>query len=415
MGENINVATGIGKIENNYGTVNIGDTNTNQMEQIRKDFSSISDEIFKLLKIAEILKSYDQDWSDLQNKEDFERVYNLDYEVKEHLEVLYTDGRPLSKEVGNLLNNINAYIGDFPTLTSVVDALEKYWINEELINEYKGILEQSYKTKKEYQINLFSINTMQRLFEEQIKQLEQIQVIVRMLKASDLYKKENPTKDKSIDISNAPEEIKKFLWLLDIVKKYRIIGGLVFILFVLYLFKDYVYEENKHFIHVNILHTEIAETEKIKLNHIFNASGQFISLYDEIKYKKNSEPSISKNKLTMHFSALNFNDNGLLKYSDIELSTRLNEYGILRSKFEGHIHQKFPQYKSLYDAGLYIVLAIQTKDQKYLNKFDKSWKKFQENCDYETPNFDISNIRSSNDMTIKSLEIFTGIQQWLNK
>lgn len=415
MSENIHVNTGIGKIENNYGTVNVNPKNDENGFKVRLNFETVRNEIYALFELGKVFGDYDRNWIYLKNKEDFSKIYDFEFNIRDIFEKNYAYGKSCAYEVSMTLLSINSDSSNYPSLTSIINELKKDLINAEKLNELQNTLNKSKNMVEKQNVNLYSINTMNILLEKQIQSLNEVLRVVRMLEVSDLYKKENQIEDRSIDISNAPDEVKKTIWYIDFVTKYPIIGIVALVLFTMYLSKDYIYEQNKHFIHVNILHTEVAEDEKIKLNHIFNAGGQFISLYDEIKYKKNSEPSISKNELTMHFSALNFNDNGLLKYSDMDLQTRLNEYGTLRSKFEGHIHQKFSQYKSLYDAGLYIVLTIQTKDQKYLSEFDKNWKKFQENCDYETPDFDIGNIRSSNDMTVKSVEIFAGIQQWLNK
>lgn len=412
MSENIHVNTGIGQIKNNYGTVNVNPKNDEDGFKVRLNFESVRDEIYSLFELGKVFRGYDRNWIHLKTQEDFSKIYDFEFNIRDIFEKNYIYGKSCAYEVSMTLLSINS---DYPSLTSIINELKKDLINVEKINELQNTLNKSKNMIESQNVNLYSINAMNILLEKQIQSLNEVLRVVRMLEFSDLYKKENHIENAKIDTTDAPEQIKSSIWFVNFVKQYPILGVMVLVFFVLYLSKDYIYEQNKHFIHVNILHTEVAEDEKIKLNHIFNAGGQFVSLYDEIKYKKNSELSISKNELTMHFSALNFNDNGLLKYSDMDLQTRLNEYGTLRSKFEGHIHQKFPQYKSLYDAGLYIVLAIQTKDQKYLNEFDKNWKKFQENCDYETPDFDIGNIRSSNDMTVKSIEIFTEIKQWLNK
>jgi len=102
-------------------------------------------------------------------------------------------------------------------------------------------------------------------------------------KESNLYKKENPTKDKGTDITGAPAKIKELLWLWGFVKKYPIIGIVSLALSTMYFSKDYIYEQNKHPIHVNLLHTKVPQEEKVKLKHIFMSGGSLVNLFHEMR------------------------------------------------------------------------------------------------------------------------------------
>lgn len=410
MSNDIKVGTGIGKIENNYGTINIEDKNTDETDQIRKDFSSVSDEIFKFLKIAEILKSYDQDWSDLKHKEDFQRVYSLEYEIKEPLENLYADGRPLASELEKLLFNINAYVGEYPTLTSSLEAIEKYWVNEERINEYKKILELSNKAKVDHQIDLYSINAMQRLFQKQIEHLEQIQVIVRMLKRSDLYQKENHIENSKVDINNAPEKIKNFVWFYNLSKRHPVQSFVFAILLVGFYFLSPIYSYIRDDFGISIFKIEATQEEKIKMKHVFQVGDAFVSLFHEMADNKTVDISINRNALQEHFSALNFDGNKLFIEATNPIDW-LKNYNDTRASFEGYIDRNFPKYRLLYDTGVNLSTYIKSGELIFLEDFIKSWTKFQESNNLSTPNFDTSKIKSTND----AIKIYLEIQKWLNK
>lgn len=377
------------------------------------DFQEVKKEIFALHHIGEALGNYENNWVNFKNEEGFKLVYKLDSEQREAYEQIYVDGIACSWEVKNLLVTINTDLSAYPTLTATINKIRKHWLNTERINEYRNTYLKSKNLYEKFNHSNYVIRAMQQLFNKQIELLEEAMRLVKMLENSDLYKRESPHLLNSIGSSkDAPDHVKNFTWYFNFLKYRPVLAIFVALVLIISWKFDWVYENSKHFINVKILHKEIDSSEKIKAEHIFNTGGQFLSLFHEMKFSKNTEPSISKIELKKHFSALNFNDNNLLNYNDTDLIERFNTYNTLRSKFEGYIDGEYTQYKPLYNAGINIILAISTKDKKYLLEFDKHWKKYQENIDYVVPEFDISNVQSENDVVVKSVEIFNKIKEW---
>lgn len=411
MSENIHVNTGIGKIENNYGTVNVNSKNDEDGFKVRLNFESVRYEIYALFELGKVFRDYDKDWIYLKNKEDFSKIYNLEFNIRDIFEKNYAYGKSCAYEVSMTLLSINSDFSNYPSLTSIINELKKDLINAEKINELQNTLNKSKNMVESQNVNLYSINAMNILLEKQIQSLNEVLRVVRMLEFSDLYKKENPIKNAEFDISDAPEEVKKAFWLFGFMKKHLIKGIIILILFLGYQSKDYIYEQNKHYIHVYILHTEIAQEEKVKLKHIFMTGENFVNLFHEMRDYKSVEISGYKDSLQEHFSALGFNGNELMEDANISQFYWMKKYNKVRSSFEGHIDKNFANYRSLYDAGLNLSVYINSGDKIDLEDFVQDWKKFQENSDFVTPDFDLSKIKSPNDAT----KIYLEIQKWLNK
>lgn len=126
---------------------------------------------------------------------------------------------------------------------------------------------------------------------------------------------------------------------------------------------------------------------------------------------KSVEFSGYKYSLQEHFSALGFNGSKLFIDKNIDQPAWAKNYYDIRSAFEGHIDKNFAQYRSLYNAGLNLTVYINSGEKIYLEDFIQDWKKFQENSDFVTPEFDTAKIKSPSDAT----KIYLEIQEWLKK
>lgn len=379
---------------------------------VRVDFKEVEKEIFALHNIGLIFKENEADWSYLKNGEDFESVYNLKQQYREKLTQVYAAGRAFAQESYFLLVSINNDFSTYPTLTSVVFNLKKYWFNEERIKELENIYNSSKTVIELNKIQIYSIEAMNILFEKQLALLKEVCRIIIMLENSDLYKRENPQLINSIRNShNAPEYIKNFTWYLSFLKHRPVLAIFVGVVLIVSWKFDLIYDNSKHFINVQILHKEIDGSEKIKVGHIFNVGRQLVSLFYDMG-SNNTDLSNLKIDIKGHFSALKFKDDGLINYNNIDIEERLKNYGDVRAKFEGFIDAEYPKYTPLYRAGVNIITAIHSKNKDYLIEFDKDWKQYQENVDYTVPKFDISNVKTDNDVVVKSVEIFSQIKQW---
>lgn len=406
MSENIQVGTGIGEIQNNHGTINISTNQKNDEFKVRISFESIKGNIFTLDALGQAFQNCGKEWIRLKNKEDFEKIYELDYEIRKNFEKIYQDGKACADEVGIMLCSINHDITTFPSLTLTIQKMEKYWINKDRIDEYQNILKKSKYLFAIRDQQLYAINWMIRLFEQQIELLAEVYRILHMLKSSDLYKKENHIEDNLIDTKNAPKQIKNSIWL----KEHSIRGLIMMMILVVFYNLSVISEYVKQNFGIQIFKIEATQEEKIKMKHIFQSGDSFVSLWNEKRDYKSVEISGNRNALQEHFSALNFDGNKLFLETKNPMDW-LKNYNDMRSSFEGYIDRNFPKYRSLYDAGVNLSAYIKSGEVICLEDFIKNWKKFQENSNLSTPNFDISKIKSTND----AIKIYLEIQKWLNK
>lgn len=167
MDEHINVTTGIGKIEENYGTININSSESKNKFKVRIDLKSFEKEVYQLYQFGKIFEKNNKDeWSHLRYKEDFNGIYLLAKEQINIFENIYCKGRDCSIYMSDKLITINYDFNTYPDLESIVNGLEESWISK--IN----ILEEGLQKSKEIYSNInksyFSIQKMHILYEEQI-------------------------------------------------------------------------------------------------------------------------------------------------------------------------------------------------------------------------------------------------------
>jgi len=160
---------------------------TGEME-IRKDFLSVAEFIERLIGYGEAFAEYDSRWSHLKNKEDFDCIYQFDWQDKAPLEKIYSDGRECAGGMASQLLSFN-YSDKYPTLTHFINSIEGGWVSE--VEELKDATIKAKKKCQEIGCNLWSIGEMIDLFEEQIKLLEATGNTLKILKGSRLYKIEN--------------------------------------------------------------------------------------------------------------------------------------------------------------------------------------------------------------------------------
>ena len=278
MDEHINVTTGIGKIEKNYGTININSSESKNKFEVRIDLKYFEKEVYQLYQFGKIFEKNNKDkWSHLRNEEDFNGIYLLAKEQINIFENIYSKGRDCAIYMSNKLMTINYDFSTYPDLESIVNGLEESWISR------IDILEKELKKSKEIYFNInksyFSIREMHILYEEQINLLKKIQEIVLKFKAESISKNENISND-------VPEEIKKGFQYFNFIKKYPIRGLLICLLLIVFYNSATIYELLRHDINTKILNVEVAEKDKLKLKHIFFVSNELLMFYHENKNKR---------------------------------------------------------------------------------------------------------------------------------
>lgn len=411
--KNIHVGTGIGNIENNYGDISLSQDDT---FKVRLDFKSIEGDIYKLYELGKVFRYNNMVlWSHYRYKERFDDVIydsSIEEEIQNKIIKIYEKGRDLSVSISEKLTNINS-LDIYTDLTSFISDIEPL-IERKLI-ELPLVLIESKQAYKKLNKSCYSVDCMHELFEKQIDDLKTISSTLRFLKKSGIYQQENNILDEDLNINNAPELIQNLSWFWTLLKKNIPIGTLILVLFLGYSNKDFIWNNVKHTINTKLLFINASAMQKKQVDYIFQSEITFQDFLYEIEHKNNEDPSISKNSLIEIFSALGFKYKGLINYNEQDMILNLNNFWILYADFEGFIVNKYPQFKSLHNASNALALAIKNKDKKSLELFDKNWKKFQNSFDYVIPEFDISNVRSGNEVLEKSLEIYKGIDRWLKK
>ncbi len=400
-------------LKNNYGEISLSKDDT---FKVRLDFKSIEGDIYKLYELGKVFRHNNMVlWSHYRYKERFDDVIydsSIEEDIQNKIIKVYEKGRDLSISISEKLTNINS-LDVYRDLTSFISDIEPL-IERKLI-ELPLVLSQSKKAYKQLNKNCYSVDCMHELFKKQIDDLKTISSTLRLLKKSGIYKQENNILDENLNMDNAPEFIKNLSWFGILLKKNILVGILILVIFLGYSYKDIIWNNIKHTINTKVLSLEANETEKKQLYYIFQSEIAFQDFFYEIEHKDNQDPSISKSSLSEIFSALGFNHKGLINYDEQDKMANFNYSRTLHADFGGFIVNKYPQFKSLYNASKALSLAIKTKDKKYLDQFHKSWKKFQNSIDYIVLSLDISNPRSKNDVLKQSLKIYKSIDKWLKK
>ena len=409
--ENININTGIGKVENQYGDVHFhGVENTGF--KVRKDFQSIEENIYRLYEFGRIFHEIRNDFTNYKNREDFNKIYSLEKNQKKVFENVYSIGGNSSFTLYNILENVNV-IKFYPTLSSFISDLKEslHWKGK--IN---SILNQSKKELERLDIDNYAVSGMNALHKQQIELLIEIERIIKQLKQSDLYQRENNLDKTNISIDNAPEVLKTSFWFFDLIKKYPIVSVFVLVFFVGYLNKDWIYTQNKHFIDAKILKKQIRQKQKNELDNIQSIAIELQKYWKEIKDKKLHLSTYGHLILTL--GSLGFVAENLVTIDDLSKKDfdKLQEYQKLHSKVKGFIENKYPEYKYFFEAMHDLsVLRYSTPNKDYAGFFNENWRKFEESYNYVVPNFYLDPSKDNKHIQKKAQIIYIQLLNFIRK
>jgi len=152
----------------------------------RKDLAPVEIFISRLIAIGRQLREKDREWSHLKNGEDFRKIYDLDSPDQHKIAKIYGEGRDMALGLSELLISINYDISTYPTLTKIIERLK----NSTLYSERNCHIVARELCAK-HGIDLWAINQMCLLYEEQISLADAAKSTVEILLKSDLYKLEN--------------------------------------------------------------------------------------------------------------------------------------------------------------------------------------------------------------------------------
>jgi len=150
----------------------------------------IKNELNKIDKIREVFDGYFRDdWIHLEHKEDFNKIYTIEPKLKYKLEKIYTSGQSLAHDIrADLEYN---YIEKFPTIKVFMKNFKIKWIDK--IKEFKEESKRFQEIVDINNISNWSIQAMIKLYNEEIKQIENINLIFKSIEKTDYYKKQNPS------------------------------------------------------------------------------------------------------------------------------------------------------------------------------------------------------------------------------
>lgn len=153
---------------------------------IRSDFSSVEVILNRLLQYASAFDRYNkQDWSHLKHNEDFEKVYDLDWNFREPLEDIYANGKDLAVFMSSKLQEFNDPSIN-PTLKKFVDSFYGGWLYQ--IDILKSESQKAKDLCKRLSSVPWAIPKMITLYDQQIELLLAIKHSIDSLKETDLYK-----------------------------------------------------------------------------------------------------------------------------------------------------------------------------------------------------------------------------------
>ena len=157
--------------------------------EIRKDLLEISDLLQRLIVFSGVFNKNDtEDWPNLKNREDFNRVYALKDEHRYPLEKVYATGREIAGYLSmqlTLFNEPDLY----PTLSSFIDSFKDGWLYE--IDDLRKSTEKAKTISDELENCPWAVGRMIRLFNNQLDMFEPIKRSLDILRESELYKREN--------------------------------------------------------------------------------------------------------------------------------------------------------------------------------------------------------------------------------
>ncbi|HRK84919.1 MAG TPA: hypothetical protein PK461_04340 [Alcaligenes faecalis] len=154
--------------------------------EIRSSFRAEEGLLVRLAEYASVFQYNNiEEWPHYKNKEDFSRVYHLDWDQRGPLEIIYGDGRDLAVYMGEVLTAFNdARL--FPTLKSFVDSFNGGWVDEIEILRKKSEIAQMIHDGLENKI--WAMGKMISLFNKQIEVLVAVKQTLNQLKESTTYR-----------------------------------------------------------------------------------------------------------------------------------------------------------------------------------------------------------------------------------
>ena len=295
----------------------------------------------------------------------------------------------------------------------MIDDLENSLSWKEKINL---ILNQSKHLLKNLDIDIYAVEGMNILHQQQIELLVEIERIITQLKQSDLYLKENNLSKTRVNTNDAPEVIKKLFYFFDLIKKYPIAGVFILIFFVGYLNKDWIYIQNKHFIDTKILTKQIGQKQKNELDNIQSIAVELQKYWNEIRDKEMHISTYAP--LTKSLSSLGFSPEQYLSMDDSSKRDldKLQNHSLLRAKFKGYLENKYSEYKYFFEAmNNLAVLVYASPNQDYAEFFNESWKKFEDSYDYVVPHFYLDSTKDNKYIQYKAQKIYVELLSFLRK
>jgi hypothetical protein len=158
--------------------------------EIRKDFSSASVILERLLVYCKVFSDNNREhWSHLKNNEDFGQVYDMEWEVREKVERIYSVGRDFSVYMSHKLVAFNEP-AEHPTLTSYINSFEVDWSFVE-VDRLKKVLSDALEAKNKIKHYPWAVERMIELFEGQLELRQHVVEALNLLKNTDIYKLEN--------------------------------------------------------------------------------------------------------------------------------------------------------------------------------------------------------------------------------
>lgn len=155
----------------------------------RSDLNDAAGAVQTIYQIGVVFSENVRDWSHLKNNEDFNQIYSLSDTLRIPMEQIYNRGRQFAGDISEHTNTIWFRAGEYPTVTSIVERMERYVACAPELDE---TLENG-----KLAINIaglhrnFAMSQMVDVFTRQLASLGQISLQINMLKSSDQYKREN--------------------------------------------------------------------------------------------------------------------------------------------------------------------------------------------------------------------------------
>ena len=157
--------------------------------EIRPDFKDVETLLQRLLQFASVFHNNNFDkWPHLKNREDFEHVYKLDWDLRKPLEKIYGDGRDLAVFMSRQLQTFN-YPDVFPTLKKFVDSFDNGWLYQ--LDLLRNDSQKAKDIHASLENRFWSVDQMVNLYDSQISLLVDVNKTLDGLRESDIYKFES--------------------------------------------------------------------------------------------------------------------------------------------------------------------------------------------------------------------------------